>query len=218
MSNGYYRLGCDIGGTFTDFVLLNDKTGEIHIHKCLTTPGDPSDAVEQGIRELERKVPGLMGSLNEVIHGTTLVINAIIERKGADTGLITTEGFRDVLELGREIRYAPYDIFAEFPTPLIPRRLRLEVDERIRSDGTVLKAMDPDEAREVVRRLVDLGVQSVAVCLINSFENPVHELMIKEIIKEVAPDLSVSISYEVLPRFGNTNGPAPRQPMPMLNP
>jgi N-methylhydantoinase A/oxoprolinase/acetone carboxylase beta subunit len=201
MSNGYYRLGCDIGGTFTDFVLLNDKTGEIHIHKCLTTPGDPSDAVEQGIRELERKVPGLMGSLNEVIHGTTLVINAIIERKGADTGLITTEGFRDVLELGREIRYAPYDIFAEFPTPLIPRRLRLEVDERIRSDGTVLKAMDPDEAREVVRRLVDLGVQSVAVCLINSFENPVHELMIKEIIKEVAPDLSVSISYEVLPQI-----------------
>ena len=93
--------------------------------------------------------PDLTGGLDEVIHGTTLVINAIIERKGANTGLITTKGFRDVLELGREIRYAPYDIFAEFPEPLIPRRFRLEVDERVRSDGTVLKPLDPDEARAV---------------------------------------------------------------------
>ncbi|MFH1350223.1 MAG: hydantoinase/oxoprolinase N-terminal domain-containing protein, partial [Pseudomonadota bacterium] len=133
MSNGkVYRLGCDIGGTFTDFVLINDETGEMQIHKCLTTPRDPSDAVEQGIRELEEKVPGFVEKQNEVIHGTTLVINSIIERKGAKTGLITTKGFRDVLELGREIRYAPYDIFAEFPEPLVPRHLRLEVDERIR--------------------------------------------------------------------------------------
>jgi len=107
MSDKFYRLGCDIGGTFTDFVLLNDQTGEIQINKCLTTPSDPSDAVEEGIREMERKTPGFMGKLDEVIHGTTLVINSIIERKGAKTGLITTKGFRDVLELGREIRYAP---------------------------------------------------------------------------------------------------------------
>ena len=107
MSERYYRLGCDIGGTFTDFVLLNDRTGEIWINKCLTTPGDPSDAVEKGIRDLEKEVPGFVKELDEVIHGTTLVINSIIERKGARTGLITTKGFRDVLELGREIRYAP---------------------------------------------------------------------------------------------------------------
>ncbi len=201
MSKKCYRLGCDIGGTFTDFVLLNDETGEIRINKCLTTPSDPSDAVEQGVRELERKVPDLTGKLDEVIHGTTLVINAIIERKGAPTGLITTKGFRDVLELGREIRYAPYDIFAEFPEPLIPRRRRLEVDERLRSDGTVLKDLDPNEARAVVRRLLDMKVESVAVCLLNSFENPAHEMIIKQILEEEAPGLPVSVSYEVLPQI-----------------
>jgi N-methylhydantoinase A/oxoprolinase/acetone carboxylase beta subunit len=201
MTEKLYRLGCDIGGTFTDFVLVNDKTGEIHINKCLTTPVDPSDAVEQGIREMEGTIPGFVDKLDEVIHGTTLVINSIIERKGASTGLITTKGFRDVLELGREIRYAPYDIFAEFPRPLVPRRFRLEVDERIRSDGTVLTSLDPEEAKEVVAKLVEMGVESIAVCLINSFENPAHELMIKDIIREYAPEVSVSISYEVLPQI-----------------
>jgi len=107
MAEKFYRLGCDIGGTFTDFVLLNDRTGEIKIYKCLTTPKDPSDAVEHGIREMEKPTPGFVGKMDEVIHGTTLVINSIIERKGAKTGLITTKGFRDVLEIGRGIRYAP---------------------------------------------------------------------------------------------------------------
>ena len=201
MPDTSYRLGCDIGGTFTDFVLLDDLTGEIQIHKCLTTPSDPSDAVEQGIRALEQKAPGFVAKLDEVIHGTTLVINSIIERKGAKTGLITTKGFRDVLELGREIRYAPYDIFAEFPIPLIPRRFRLEVDERVRSDGTVLKHLDPEHARDVVRTLIATGVESIAVCLINSFENPSHELLIKDIIQEESPEISISISYEVLPQI-----------------
>lgn len=201
MSERYYRLGCDIGGTFTDFVLLNDKTGEIEIHKCLTTPHDPTDAVEEGIREMGRKSPGFVEKLDEVIHGTTLVINSIIERKGAKTGLITTKGFRDVLELGREMRYAPYDIFAEFPKPLIPRRRRLEVDERIRSDGTIMKPLSDDEGEKAVRILIDMGVDSIAVCLLNSFENPVHELMLKEIIQKSAPDVSISISYEVLPQI-----------------
>ena len=201
MSNNIYRLGCDIGGTFTDFVLLNDQTGEIRINKCLTTPGDPSDAVEEGIREMEERIPGFVEKLDEVIHGTTLVINSIIERKGAKTGLITTKGFRDVLELGREIRYDAYDIFAEFPRPLIPRRYRLEVDERIRTDGTVLKRLDPEEVRRAICKLIDLGVESIAVCLLNSFENPCHELMIKEVIQREAPGISASISYDVLPQI-----------------
>jgi N-methylhydantoinase A len=201
MTQRHYRLGCDIGGTFTDFVLLDDRTGELTINKCLTTPKDPSDAVEQGVRELAARVPGFVEKLDEVIHGTTLVINAIIERKGAKTGLITTQGFRDVLELGREIRYAPYDIFSEYPKPLVPRRFRVEVDERVRSDGTVLRALDPDQARAVVRTLVAQGIESIAVCLINSFENPDHELMIKGIIEEEAPRVSVSISYHVLPQI-----------------
>src|SRR5271157_6398382 len=165
MADNYYRLGCDIGGTFTDFVLLNDQTGEIKTGKCLTTPQDPSDAVEQGIRTLEAATPGFVPKLHELIHGTTLVINSIIERKGARTGLITTKGFRDVLEIGREMRYAPYDVFAEFPKPLIPRRYRIEVDERVRSDGSVIRALDPEEAREAVRALLAMGVESIAVCL-----------------------------------------------------
>ena len=201
MEGKHYRLGCDIGGTFTDFVLLNDQTGEIKTGKCLTTPQDPSDAVEEGMRVLEATTPDFVAKLDELIHGTTLVINAIIERKGAKTGLITTQGFRDVLEIGREMRYAPYDIFAEFPRPLIPRRFRLEVDERVRSDGTILKALDPEEARKVVRTLLGMGVESMAVCLINSFENPAHELMLQEIIEKEAPGLSVSISYRVLPQI-----------------
>ena len=100
MKEKNYRLGCDIGGTFTDFVLLNDQTGEIKTGKCLTTPVDPSDAVEEGIRELEKTAPDFVAQLDELIHGTTLVINSIIERKGARTGLITTRGFRDILEIG----------------------------------------------------------------------------------------------------------------------
>jgi N-methylhydantoinase A len=201
MSERYYRLGCDIGGTFTDFVLLDDRTGEIRINKCLTTPSDPSDAVENGIRDLEKTVPGFVKELDEVIHGTTLVINSIIERKGARTGLITTKGFRDVLELGREIRYAPYDVFAEFPEPLIPRKFRLEVDERVRSDGSVIRPLDPEEARDVVQRLIHMGVESLAVCLINSFENPAHELVIKDMVEKAFPEIPVSISYEVLPQI-----------------
>jgi N-methylhydantoinase A len=200
-TNRYYRLGCDIGGTFTDFVLLNDKSGEIIVNKCLTTPGDPSDAVERGIRELETKKKGFVEKLDELIHGTTLVINSIIERKGAVTGLITTKGFRDVLELGREIRYAPYDIFAEFPQPLIPRHLRLEVDERLRSDGTVLKPLNKKDAENTVQKLLGMGVESIAVCLLNSFENPAHEQMLKDVIRNMSRDVSVSISYDVLPQM-----------------
>jgi N-methylhydantoinase A/oxoprolinase/acetone carboxylase beta subunit len=201
MSDKQYRLGCDIGGTFTDFVLLNDQTGEIKTGKCLTTPQDPSDAVEEGIRALEVTTPDFVGKLDELIHGTTLVINSIIERKGARTGLITTKGFRDILEIGREIRYAPYDIFAEFPQPLIPRRFRIEVDERVRSDGSVLKALDQEDARKAVRTLLDMGVESIAVCLLNSFENPTHEQTILKIIEKEAPGISTSISYHVLPQI-----------------
>jgi N-methylhydantoinase A len=195
------RLGIDVGGTFTDFVLLDDATGQVNTYKCLTTPRDPSDAIEEGIRGLADQVPDHVERLEEIIHGTTLVINAIIERKGARTGLITTQGFRDVLELGREIRYAPYDVFAEFPEPLVPRHRRLEVNERLRADGSVLKPLDDSEARETVRALASMGVESVAVCLLNSFENAAHELALKRIIAQEFPSASISISYEVLPQI-----------------
>jgi N-methylhydantoinase A len=201
VSAGKFRLGCDIGGTFTDFVLVNDDTGEFQINKCLTTPGDPSDAVEQGIQEMLDRTPGFMPEIEEIIHGTTLVINAIIERKGAKTGLITTRGFRDVLELGREIRYDAYDIFAEYPRPLVPRSLRNEVSERITSDGRVIRPLDPSEVDKVLSGLLEMGIESLAVCLINSYENPVHEKMIKDIVTREAPGLSLSTSCEVLPQI-----------------
>jgi N-methylhydantoinase A len=201
VKQGSYRLGCDIGGTFTDFVLVNDETGTFTIYKCLTTPADPSDAVETGIKGLMAQTPGFMPEVTEIIHGTTLVINAIIERKGALTGLITTKGFRDVLELGREIRYDAYDIFSEYPEPLVSRALRVEVDERITSDGRVLRAPDADEVKAALDTLRDAGAESVAICLINSYENPENEVKIKTWVNEAAPDLSVSASYEVLPQI-----------------
>ena len=201
MGNGSFRLGCDIGGTFTDFVLVNDDTGEFQTHKCLTTPSDPSDAVEEGVRQLENQVAGFLSGTEEFIHGTTLVINAIIERKGAVTGLITTQGFRDVLELGREIRYDAYDIFAEYPEPLIPRFLRREIKERIGSDGRIIVPLDENEVRTALDKLLADGIQSLAVCLINAYENPIHEKKIKEIITQSAPALSLSTSVEVLPQI-----------------
>ncbi|HEX4927895.1 MAG TPA: hydantoinase/oxoprolinase family protein [Burkholderiales bacterium] len=196
-----YRLGCDIGGTFTDFVAVDDATGKMHVFKCLTTPRDPSEAVEHGVRELAKRVPGMLEGLDEVIHGTTLVINAIIERKGSRTALVTTRGFGDTLELGREKRYDTYDIFSEYAPPLVPRPLRLEADERIAANGRVLRALDPAHAAALVRRVKALDAESLAVCFINSFENPAHELLFKEIAAREAPALSVSISYDVLPQI-----------------
>ncbi|MGC8658811.1 MAG: hydantoinase/oxoprolinase family protein [Desulfomonilaceae bacterium] len=201
MRKKVFRMGCDIGGTFTDFVLVNDETGAFSIYKCLTTPSDPSDAVETGMQGLENQSPGFTANLAEIIHGTTLVINAIIERKGARTGLITTKGFRDVLELGREIRYDAYDIFSEYPKSLVPRPLRTEIDERITSDGRVLYSVKNDEVKEVMKSLLDAGVESVAICLINSYENPENEVKVKKLVEEFAPNLSVSASYEVLPQI-----------------
>ncbi len=201
MPKDFYRLGCDIGGTFTDFVLVNQRTGQFHVHKCLTTPADPSEAVEEGIRALLDQIPGKKPAIDEIIHGTTLVINAIIERKGAVTGLITTRGFRDVLELGRELRYDAYDIFAEYPQPLVPRRLRLEVEERIASDGRVIQELDEAGARRALNQLRREGVESLAVCLINSYRNPVHERRIKALVTQEWPDVFLSISVEVLPQI-----------------
>lgn len=201
MDQSGLRLGCDIGGTFTDFVLVDTRTGAFFTNKCLTTPDDPSDAVEQGIKELLAVKPGFLDQVGDVIHGTTLVINAIIERKGAKTGLITTKGFRDVLELGREIRYDAYDIFSQYPEPIVPRELRKEIDERVTSDGRVLKAVDEQEATALVADFRKQGIESLAVCCINSYENPVNEQALQRIIQKAAPDMSTSYSFEVLPQI-----------------
>lgn len=198
---GRLRLGCDIGGTFTDFVLFAEDADALWVNKCLTTPTDPSEGVERGILQLVDRLGNFVPQLAEIIHGTTLVINAIIERKGAKTGLITTKGFKDVLELGREWRYDPYDIFAEYPLPLVPRPLRKEVKERVLADGRVWIPLDEDEVVKVIDELKKEKIESLAVCFINSFVNPIHELKVKEIVTRCAPEIFLSISYEVLPQI-----------------
>ncbi len=191
-------IGCDIGGTFTDLLMIDEVGGKVFVDKVLTTPSDPSLAIESGLRGLENQAPGSIRQALALVHGTTLVINAVIERKGALTGLITTRGFRDVLEIGREKRYDGNDLQITFPEPLVPRPLRLEVDERIHTTGKVLTPLDERSVEEAMSALVAKGVQSIAVCLLNSFANPEHERRIGEIAARVAPEIPVTLSHEVL--------------------
>lgn len=196
-----YSIGCDIGGTFTDFVLLDLKTNERYIKKHLTTYPDPSEGVIEGIEELFKDHPSFLKETHSFLHGTTLIINAIIERKGAKVGLITTEGFRDLTEIWREIRYDKHDIHAKFPAPLVPRYLRREVSERIYADGRVLKELDLEETKRIIKELEGEQVESIAVSLMHSYKNPIHENAIKKIILDDFPHLSYSISSEILPEI-----------------
>ena len=141
-TSGRYRIGFDIGGTFTDFILLDMARSEIRLHKCLTTPRDPSIGALAGLTELLDAAGRTLADITDVVHGTTLVTNSLIERTGARLGLITTRGFRDILEMGTEQRYDIYDLFLRFPDPLVPRRRRLEVTERMDRDGNVLMPLD----------------------------------------------------------------------------
>lgn len=192
-----YRVGIDIGGTFTDMLLVGED-GAAVIGKTLTTPGDPSLAVENALK------PALQnGSVNPqqrgtLIHGTTLVTNALIERKGALTALLTTSGFRDAVEIGREHRYELYDLNLELPKPLVPRHLRFDVPERMAADGSVLQPLDEDFVRQLVTELRDKGVKAIAISYLNSYRNPAHERRTGEIVAEVAPQIRVSLSSEVV--------------------
>jgi N-methylhydantoinase A/oxoprolinase/acetone carboxylase beta subunit len=207
------RIAVDIGGTFTDLVLV--RAGRVTANaKVLTTPGDPSMAVESGITRLlgwegpgdrrggppvNRVRPETVG---EIVHGTTLVSNALIERKGATTALVTTRGFRDVLTIRRELRYDLYDLFLEMPEALVPRRLRFEVDERVLADGTVDRPLDAGEVRRLARRLEREGVQAVAVSLLHAYRQPAHERLVAEVLREELPGVAVSLSSEVSPELG----------------
>src|SRR6516225_3865018 len=167
-----YRIGFDIGGTFTDFILLDTERSKILLHKCLTTPHDPSVGALQGLGELVANAGIALSEVREIVHGTTLVTNALIERKGAKLGLITTAGFRDILEMGTEQRYDIYDLFLQYPAPLVPRDLRLEVPERIDRDGRIVETLDANAVRRHLRQMLDVGVAAVAVCFINAYRNP----------------------------------------------
>ena len=195
------RIGVDIGGTFTDLVWVDEATGAAQVGKLLTTPKDPSQAVEQGVVTLLNDAGGRTADVRSLIHGTTLATNALIERKGARTGLLTTAGFRDAVEIGREGRYDMYDLFIDQPTPLVPRHLRLEVSERITADGKVLTPLHQATARAAIAQLKEAGVEAVAICLLHAYRNPVHERLLKDLCVELLPGVPVSCSSEVVPEI-----------------
>lgn len=201
MSVGRYKLGIDIGGTFTDFVLLDDREGRMQVGKCLTTPEDPSRAVIDGFNEILRQTGKRPEEVSIAIHGTTLVTNTLIERKGAKTGLITTQGFRDVLEMGNEFRYELYDLKMDRPTPLVPRHLRTGVAQRMNKEGKVLLSLGLDEVRRVARYFREQGVESMAVCLLHSYRNPEHENKIRDLLQKEFPEFHVSLSSRVNPEI-----------------
>jgi N-methylhydantoinase A len=201
MKQQAYRVGVDIGGTFTDLFLLSEAGDHVAIGKELTTPRNPAEAVVRGLQSLLKEQSLAPEAVSHLVHGTTLITNAIIERKGAKTGLITTKGFRDALEIGRERRYDIYDISLENPEPLVPRFLRREVTERLDHTGRVLTPLDREEALAVLRGFVVDGVEAVAVCLLHAFRNPTHELLIKQLVSEHFPQLTCSVSSEVMPEI-----------------
>ncbi|MGE0716391.1 MAG: hydantoinase/oxoprolinase family protein [Alphaproteobacteria bacterium] len=195
------RIGVDVGGTFTDFVMVDGGRGLIFTGKRLTTPGDPSRAILEGTERLLAEAETPIAEVDGIVHGTTLVTNTVIERKGAKVGLITTKGFRDSLEMGSEIRYDLYDLFLERPEPLAPRYLRVEVDERVDAEGRVLRPLAREAVRAAGEALLKEGVEAIAVCFLHGYRNDGHERLAKEVLEELAPGLPVCISSEVAPEI-----------------
>ncbi len=197
-----YRIGVDIGGTFTDLVMVDARTGALFNEKVLTTPQDPAVGVLAGIDLILRNNRVAASEIEHVIHGTTLVANALIERKGVATALVTTDGFRDVLQIAREWRFDIYDLFLTPVEPLVPRALRFEVKERIGYDGAVIDPLEPRAIEEVANRIATSGVEAVAVCFLHSFMSAEHELLAKRTLQERLPHATVCISSEVMPEIG----------------
>src|SRR5712691_10371761 len=195
-----YRIGFDVGGTFTDFV-LQSPSGELLTAKRLTTYPDPSEACLAGLDGLVAQGGVTWRDVAQAVHGTTLGSNVVIERKARGVGLLTTRGFRDVLTIGREKRYQVYDLQIEKPAPLIPRRLIGEVTERILADGSVRTPLDEADARRAILELVRRGVTTLAICLLHSYLNPAHERRLAALVAEEAPHVTVTLSHEVSPTF-----------------
>src|SRR5690348_4309408 len=198
MSVGSFRVGIDIGGTFTDIVLLGDD-GNRYTKKVSSTVDDYARAIVEGLASLLREIGGEGRGITELLHGTTVASNAILEHKGAKTGLITTKGFRDVLEI-RNLRMPRlYDMSWTKPVPLVERRLRTEVVERVNATGAIDIPLDDASVERAVAFLVGQGVEAIAVCLLHSCLNPAHEERIKAIAQRLAPDKIICISAVVLP-------------------
>ena len=201
MSTAPLSLGIDIGGTFTDVVIHDPRDGRAVIWKESTTPDDPARGAIEGTRRVLEKAGARPEQIGRVVHATTLFTNALIERKGAKTGLLTTAGFRDVLEIGRERKYELYDLFIEMPKPLVARPWRREATERLSQDGTVEIALDVDAALAEVAELVAEGVESLAICFLHAYANPAHERAIGAAVSQRFPNLSVSLSSDIAPEI-----------------
>jgi N-methylhydantoinase A/oxoprolinase/acetone carboxylase beta subunit len=194
-------LGIDIGGTFTDLVIHDPHNGRAVIWKESTTPDDPARGALEGTRRVLAQAGARPDQVGRVVHATTLFTNALIERKGAKTGLLTTAGFRDVLEIGRERKYELYDLFIEMPKPLVPRPWRREAKERVAPDGSVELPIDIDAALGEVAELVEQGVESLAICFLHAYANPAHERAIGAAIAERYQNLSISLSSDIAPEI-----------------
>src|ERR1700681_4090687 len=201
MENYGLSLGIDIGGTFTDLVLLDPRDGKTTIWKEPTTAEDPSRGAMLGLARLLGRSGTKPQEITRVIHATTLFTNALIERKGAKTGLITTAGFSDVLEIASERKYELYDIFLHMPRPLVSRPFRREVVERLGPDGSVVQALDAKMVLRQAQELVELGIESIAIAFLHSYANPAHERQAAEIISDRFPQLSLSLSSDLSPEI-----------------
>src|SRR5438445_7441397 len=196
-----YSLGIDIGGTFTDVVVYDHDTGRQWSRKVLTTHDDPVRAVVTGVAAILGDGPLEPRHFTRVVHATTLFTNALIERRGAVAGLITTAGFGDTLEIGRERKFELYDLNIAKPEPLVPRHLRLEVRERLRADGGVEARLDGTQVAQRAKRLVDAGVTSIAIVFLHAYANPEHEAEAARVIARRYPNVAVTTSHEVAPEI-----------------
>jgi len=196
-----YRLGIDIGGTFTDGALVDEGSGELSIIKVLTTPANPAEGFMEAVERAQRKAGFAPEALSMLVHATTIATNAIIEGNIAKIGMVTTEGFRDVLEIGYQIRPRLYDIFQAKPRSLVPRRWSFGVPERLDHEGRVLTPLDEAALRRVIAQMKAEGVEAVVVCFLHAYVNPVHEQRAAEILRAEWPEAYLSISSEVCPEF-----------------
>ena len=200
-SAGAYRIGVDVGGTFTDFVLRDEATGRSWVHKAPSTPRDPSEAVRNGLPALLEKAGAGAAEIGQFLHATTVATNAIIQRRGAKTALVTTRGFRDVLILGRQKRYETYDLHMRKPEPLIPRERIFEVRERTSFEGEVLEPLDQADLEEVVARIAGGGYEAVAVALLHAYANPAHERAVGAALARRLPGVALRLSVDVSPKL-----------------
>ena len=200
-TEGHYRLGVDIGGTFTDVVLVDERTGAILVAKVPTVPADPSDGFLNGIEKAFSKFAIAPEAIRFLVHATTIATNTIIQGKGAAAGLLTTAGFRDVLEIAYQTRPSLYDVFYDKPKPLVPRYRCLGVRERLGPGGQVLIPLDEDDVVRVGREFAQQAVEAIAVAFLHSYDNPQHERRVAAILREICPNIPVVLSSEVCPEF-----------------